>query len=75
MNNIQWDALDIAGNVFRMLLRKPEVLESLSKNVNNGKPLPMHVIERLHKAENHLSSLDLLSEMYFGVLDLSLYSK
>ncbi|XP_055328075.1 oligopeptidase A-like [Paramacrobiotus metropolitanus] len=75
VNNVQWDALDVSGNFMRMLLRRPEILESLSRNVNTGKTLPAETMQTLLKAENHLSSLDLLTEMYFGVLDLSLYSK
>ncbi|GAV09808.1 hypothetical protein RvY_19289 [Ramazzottius varieornatus] len=75
VNNVEWDALNVCGATFRMFLNNPSVLKSLSKHAENGQQIPDDLIQRLYQSERHLSSLDLLSEMYFGVLDLSLYTK
>ncbi|OQV19285.1 putative cytosolic oligopeptidase A [Hypsibius exemplaris] len=74
-NNVEWDALHVCGSTMRMLLQSPVVLKRLSRHIDTGKEIPDDLVRRLYQSEKHLSSLDLLSEMYFGILDLSLYTK
>lgn len=75
LTNVEWDAVEIGGNVMTNLLNNENVLKSITSHYSNDDPLPdKHIQAVLHQSK-HLAGFTLSRELYHSTLDIELHSK
>ncbi|CAG9860126.1 unnamed protein product [Phyllotreta striolata] len=74
LSNVEWDAVDVCGNVFGHWLENKTVVDKISSHYETGESLPNEMFESLMQSEKQLAGVDLCHEMYLASLDLELHS-
>uniref|UniRef100_A0A1B6FE92 oligopeptidase A n=1 Tax=Cuerna arida TaxID=1464854 RepID=A0A1B6FE92_9HEMI len=70
-SNVEWDAVEIVGNVFLHWLRDPAVFENISGHYATGEKPP---VPPLTEIDRHLAGYNLCQELFKAHLDLEIYS-
>lgn len=68
VSNIEWDAVEICGNVLSHWLYNKSTLNAISSN------FPDEISETLTNVRKHCAGFDLCRELYLSALDLELHS-
>lgn len=74
LSNVEWDAVEVCGNVLSHWLHNKTVMDSITSHCETGEKLPNEMFEVLVQSEKHMAGLDLCNEMYLAYLDLELHS-
>nr|CAH7720514.1 unnamed protein product [Callosobruchus chinensis] len=74
LSNIEWDAVEVSGNVFSHWLLDRDVIRSISSHVDSEDHLPDAMFDTLLHVHQHLSGADLCRELYLSDLDLELHT-
>lgn len=72
---VEWDAVEVCGNVFGNIMYERDVLKQISEHVSTKEPLSDQLIDSIHAAKLNLAGHKLCNELYLSALDLELYSK
>ena len=75
INNVAWDAVEIASQFLEQFPYEPELLRSLSKHIENGKPLPKDLAERIVAKRTYRAGSALVRQLVFAYTDLTLHAK
>lgn len=73
-SNIEWDAVEICGNVLVHILYHPMTIKSISGHYTNDEQLPNTLIDAIQVQQQHLAGFDLSHELYLSAVDLELYT-
>lgn len=73
-SNIEWDAVEICGNVLVHILHHPMTIKSISGHYTNDEQLPNTLIDAIQVQRQHFAGLDLSHELYLSAVDLELYT-
>ncbi|XP_018577312.1 probable cytosolic oligopeptidase A [Anoplophora glabripennis] len=73
LSNVEWDAVEISGNVLAHWLYNKNVIDSISCHCNSGDTLPQQKFQTLLAVHKHMAGLDLSRELYLSALDLELH--
>ncbi len=74
MNGVEWDAVECPSQVNENWAWEKSMLRSLSLHVKTGEPLPLVLIEKLIASKNFLGGMQLLRQIEFSLIDLTLHS-
>lgn len=72
LTNVEWDAVEIGGNVMTNLLYNENVLKSITSHYSNDDPLPDKHVKALLQYRKHLAGFNLCRELYYSSLDIEL---
>ena len=75
LTNVEWDAVEIGGNVMTSLLYNENVLKSIASHYSNDDPLPDKHIKALMQQRKHLAGFNLCRDLYHSSLDIELHRK
>ena len=75
INNVEWDAVEIASQFLEQFPYEPELLRSLSKHVKTEKPLPKDLAERIVAKRTYRAGSALVRQLVFAYTDLTLHAK
>lgn len=75
INNVAWDAVEIASQFLEQFPYEPELLRSLSKHIENGKPLPKDLAVRIVAKRTYRAGSALVRQLVFAYTDLTLHAK
>ncbi|MGI5869489.1 MAG: M3 family metallopeptidase [Kiritimatiellia bacterium] len=75
INNIEWDAVEVASQFLENWSRLPDVLRSLSRHVETGEPLDDDTLERIHASDTHNAAMGMARQLRFGLVDMDLHAK
>lgn len=75
INNVEWDAVEIASQFLEQFPSKPTLLRSLSKHIKTGKTLPPETIKSIVAKRTYRAGNALLRQLLFAEADLVLHSK
>lgn len=74
LSNVEWDAVEICGNVMTNLLYNEQVLRSIGSHYSNDEPLHDKHIAAILNQRKSLAGFSLCREIYHSNLDLELHS-
>ncbi|XP_066149154.1 uncharacterized protein [Euwallacea fornicatus] len=74
LSNIEWDAVEVSGNMLTQWLFNEKVIQTISCHYGSGDKLPISTFKDLCNAQNHMAGYDLCNELYLSALDLEMYS-
>lgn len=75
INNVAWDAVEIASQFLEQFPYEPELLRSLSKHIESGKPLPKDLAARIVAKRTYRAGSALVRQLVFAYTDLTLHAK
>ena len=75
INNVEWDAVEIASQFLEQFPYEPELLRSLSKHIKTAKPLPKDLAERIVAKRTYRAGSALVRQLLFAHTDLTLHAK
>ncbi|MGN1326303.1 MAG: M3 family metallopeptidase [Candidatus Spyradenecus sp.] len=75
INNVAWDAVEIASQFLEQFPYEPELLRSLSKHIENGKSLPKDLAARIVAKRTYRAGSALVRQLVFAYTDLTLHAK
>jgi oligopeptidase A len=73
-SNIEWDAVEVCGNVMTNLLYNEQVLKTISSHYSNDEPLREKHINAILNQRQSLAGYNLSREIYYSMLDIELHS-
>ena len=75
LSNVEWDAVEIGGNVITNLLYNENVLKSISSHYSTEDSLPEKHVQAILQHRKHLAGFNLCRDLYHSHLDLDLHTK
>jgi len=75
VNGIEWDAIEIASQFMENWCYDRATLNSMSRHVETGEPIPDTLFDRLIAAKNFRSATTLLRQVLFASTDITLYAR
>lgn len=75
INNIEWDAVEVASQFLENWSMRPEVLKALSSHVDTGAKLDDAILERIHNSEKHMAATQTARQLSFALMDMDLHTK
>lgn len=73
LSNVEWDAVEIGGNVMTNLLYNENVLKSVAAHYSNDDPLPEKHVTAVLQQRKHLAGFNLCRDLYHSSLDIELH--
>lgn len=74
INGVAWDAVELPSQFMENFCWQPETLAMISGNVDDGRPLPTDLLDKMLAARNFQSGLQLLRQLEFAISDMTLHS-
>lgn len=75
LSNVEWDAVEIGGNVMTNLLYNENVLKSITSHYSNDDPLPEKHIAAVINQRKHLAGFNLCRDLYHSSLDIEVHNR
>jgi oligopeptidase A len=75
INNIEWDAVELASQFMENWCYQEDVLVSVSSHYKTQEPLPHELFEKINSSKNYMSGSAMLRQLYFGILDMNLHDR
>lgn len=75
INNVEWDAVELASQFMENWCREPGPLRALSRHVETGEPLPGDLIARIRGAATFGTGRGTMRQLSFALLDMDLHEK
>ncbi len=75
INNVEWDAVELASQFMENWCYDRSTLQGLSQHVETRAPLPTDLFERILAAKNYRAAPDLLRQLFLGALDMELHAR
>ena len=75
INNIEWDAVEVASQFLENWSMRPEVLKALSSHVDTGAKLDDAILERIHNSGKHMAATQTARQLSFTLMDMDLHTK
>lgn len=75
INNIEWDAVEVASQFLENWCSQPEVLRDLSCHVDTGEKLDEKMLSRIHASDTHHAAMQTVRQLRFALVDMDLHTK
>ncbi len=73
INGVEWDAVELPSQFMENFCWEWDVLSSMTRHVDNGKPLPRELFQRMLSARHFQSGLQTLRQIEFSLFDMQLH--
>jgi oligopeptidase A len=73
INNIEWDAVEIASQFMENWCYQKDVLSGISCHYQSNQKLPQELFDKIISSKNYMSASSMLRQLYFGILDMNLH--
>jgi len=70
---VEWDAIELPSQFMENFCWEWNVLQSLTRHVDTGQPLPRALYEKMHAARNFQSGLQTLRQIEFALFDMQIH--
>ena len=74
INNIEWDAVELPSQFMENWCYHQPTLKSFALHYETQEPLPDELFQKIINNKNYHVGLAMLRQIYFGMMDLHLYS-
>ena len=75
MNNVEWDAIEIASQFMENWCYDRDTLIGISGHFQTQEPLPEDLYQKILAARTYRSGSSTLRQLYFGMLDMELHHR
>ncbi len=75
LNNIEWDAVEIASQFMENWCYDRATLAAMTSHVETGKTLPDELFKRLQAAQHYRAATTILRQLTFAATDINLYAR
>lgn len=75
VNGVEWDAVEFPSQFLENFAYEPKVLRLFAKHHETGEVLSNEMIEKLDKARNFQSAMQMLRQLEFSLFDFKLHMK
>lgn len=75
INNVEWDAVELASQFMENWCREPGPLRALSSHVDTGEPMPDDLIARVRGAATFGTGRATMRQLSFALVDMDLHEK
>ena len=75
INGVPWDAVELPSQFLENWCWQPEALRFLSSHHETGEPLPEALLDKMLKAKNFQSAMQLLRQIEFSLFDFKLHAQ
>jgi oligopeptidase A len=72
---VEWDAVELPSQFMENFCWEWEVLRHMTAHVDTGEPLPRELFDRMTKAKNFHSGLQMLRQVEFALFDMRLHAE
>ncbi|KAB8045048.1 M3 family metallopeptidase [Janthinobacterium aquaticum] len=72
-SGVEWDAVELPSQLMENFAWQWDVVEPLSAHVDDGRPLPRKLFDKMLAARNFQSGLGLLRQIEFALFDMKLH--
>lgn len=73
--NVEWDAVELPSQFMENWVYEKSVVDKISGHWQTGETLPAELFEKIVAAKNYMSATQLLRQLYFSMLDLTLHTE
>ncbi len=73
ISGVEWDAVELPSQFLENWCWERESIDMISGHYQTGAPLPDDLLEKLRKARNFQSAMQLLRQMEFSLFDMQLH--
>ena len=74
INNIEWDAVELPSQFMENWCYHQPTLKSFALHYKTGEPIPDDLFQKIIDNKNYHVGLSMMRQIYFGMMDLYLYS-
>ncbi|MCS6945381.1 MAG: M3 family metallopeptidase [Sutterellaceae bacterium] len=74
LHGVEWDAVELPSQFFENFAWEWEVLQFLTAHVEDGRPLPRALYDRMIAARNFQSGFQMMRQIEFGLFDMRLHT-
>lgn len=75
INNIEWDAVELASQFMENWCYDRATLMGMAKHYETGETLPEHYYQKLLAARHYMSGSGMLRQLHFGLVDIELHHR
>lgn len=75
LNNIEWDAVEIASQFMENWCYDRATLTAMTSHVDTGEPLPDDLYQRLRAAQHYRAATAIMRQVTFAATDINLYAR
>ena len=75
INNIEWDAVELASQFMENWCYDRSTLMGMAKHYETGETLPEHYYQKLLAARHYMSGSGMLRQLHFGLVDIELHHR
>jgi len=74
IQNVEWDAVELPSQFMENFCYDRKTLYGFAKHFETGEPLPESLFQKIKDAKNFQAGLGLIRQLFFGAMDMTLYS-
>jgi oligopeptidase A len=74
INGVEWDAVELPSQFMENFCWESDVLQSMTRHVESGAPLPRALFDKMLAAKNFQSGLATLRQIEFALFDMLMHS-
>ncbi|MCB1827210.1 MAG: M3 family metallopeptidase, partial [Coxiellaceae bacterium] len=75
INGVPWDAVEVASQFMENFVWEKDSLRLISEHYQTKQPLPDDLFNRMHKAKNFHSAMQMMRQLEFSLFDFHLHMK
>ncbi len=75
LNNVEWDAVEIASQFMENWCYDRATLKGISRHIDTGEPIPDALFDRIVAAKNFMAASAMLRQLYLGATDMDLHAR
>ena len=73
INGVEWDAVELPSQFLENWCWQRESIDMISGHYQSGEPLPDSLLEKMHKARNFQSAMQLMRQIEFSLFDMQIH--
>lgn len=75
INNIEWDAVELASQFMENWCTHSGTLRSISRHFESGEPIPDELLDRIRETNTYGQGLGTIRQLSFGLMDMLLHTE